>query len=78
MINLFLSKENVNGDGIIQYTGASADTPGILTNALNDQGNFLNFPNTYHQILHPPNNQQSYNQILRYLHKISKTLVYNI
>lgn len=35
---------DVNGDGIIQYTGTSADTPGILTNALNDQGNFLNFP----------------------------------
>lgn len=35
---------DANGDAVVQYTGATADSPGILTNALNDVGNFLNFP----------------------------------
>ena len=35
---------DVNNDGIIQYTGASPDTPNILSNVLNDAGNFLNLP----------------------------------
>ncbi|NQY28015.1 MAG: hemagglutinin protein [Flavobacteriaceae bacterium] len=35
---------DVNGDSIIQYTGATPDSPSILSNALNDAGNFLNLP----------------------------------
>ncbi|NQY30858.1 MAG: hypothetical protein HRT69_15500 [Flavobacteriaceae bacterium] len=35
---------DVNGDGILQYTGATPDTPSILSNVLNDVGNFLNLP----------------------------------
>ena len=35
---------DVNSDGIVQYTGANADAPSILSNALNDTGNFLKFP----------------------------------
>ncbi|NQY30117.1 MAG: hypothetical protein HRT69_11675, partial [Flavobacteriaceae bacterium] len=35
---------DVNGDGIAQYTGASPDTPSILSNVLNDVANFLNLP----------------------------------
>jgi surface protein len=34
---------NVNGDTIIQYSGVSSDTPDILSEILNDPGNFLNF-----------------------------------
>ena len=35
---------NVNSDQLIQYSGTSPDTPSILSNVLNDAGNFLNFP----------------------------------
>uniref|UniRef100_UPI0026146BB9 hypothetical protein n=1 Tax=uncultured Kordia sp. TaxID=507699 RepID=UPI0026146BB9 len=35
---------NANGDTIVQYSGTSPDTPSILSNVLNDAGNFLNFP----------------------------------
>ncbi len=35
---------DVNGDGIVQYSGTSPDTPDILSEILNDSGNFLNFP----------------------------------
>lgn len=35
---------DVNGDGIVQYSGTSPDTPDILSEVLNDSGNFLNFP----------------------------------
>ena len=35
---------DVNGDSVLQYTGATPDTPSILSNALNDSGNFLNLP----------------------------------
>ncbi|WP_298515718.1 leucine-rich repeat domain-containing protein [uncultured Kordia sp.] len=34
---------NVNGDIIVQYLGATPDTTAILSAALNDPGNFLNF-----------------------------------
>ncbi|NQY30848.1 MAG: hemagglutinin protein [Flavobacteriaceae bacterium] len=35
---------NVNGDNVIQYTGATPDSPSILSNSLNDPSNFLNLP----------------------------------
>jgi hypothetical protein len=35
---------NVNGDTIIQYSGTTPDSPSILSEVLNDAGNFLNFP----------------------------------
>ena len=35
---------NVNGDTVIQYTGTTPDSPSILSQALNDLGNFLNLP----------------------------------
>ena len=35
---------NVNDDTIIQYSGTTPDTPSILSEVLNDPGNFLNFP----------------------------------
>ena len=35
---------NVNGDTIIQYTGSTPDSPSILSEVLNNPGNFLNFP----------------------------------
>ncbi|WP_420572218.1 choice-of-anchor Q domain-containing protein [Kordia sp.] len=35
---------NVNGDTIVQYSGTTPDAPGILSEVLNDSGNFLNFP----------------------------------
>ncbi|MEM6686930.1 MAG: hypothetical protein AAF617_14205, partial [Bacteroidota bacterium] len=35
---------NANGDTVIQYSGTSPDTPSILSEVLNDSGNFLNFP----------------------------------
>lgn len=35
---------NVNGDDIIQYSGTTPDVPSILSEVLNDPGNFLNFP----------------------------------
>ena len=34
---------NVNGDNTVQYSGVSPDTPLILSEVLNDPGNFLNF-----------------------------------
>lgn len=35
---------DVNNDGIVQYSGGTADSPSILSLVLNDAGNFLNFP----------------------------------
>ncbi|MBC8755655.1 hypothetical protein H2O64_13335 [Kordia sp. YSTF-M3] len=35
---------NVNGDIVVQYTGATPDTTGVLSEVLNNPGNFLNFP----------------------------------
>jgi len=35
---------DVNGDAVVQYTGGTADSAVILTDVLNDAGNFLNFP----------------------------------
>jgi hypothetical protein len=35
---------DVNGDTVIQYSGVFPDTPDILSEVLNDSGNFLNFP----------------------------------
>ncbi|MEM6686296.1 MAG: hypothetical protein AAF617_10980, partial [Bacteroidota bacterium] len=35
---------NANGDSVVQYSGVSPDTPAILSEILNDPGNFLNFP----------------------------------
>ena len=35
---------NVNGDTIIQYSGTNPDSPSILSEVLNNPGNFLNFP----------------------------------
>jgi Leucine-rich repeat (LRR) protein len=35
---------NANSDTVIQYSGTSPDTPNILSEVLNDAGNFLNFP----------------------------------
>jgi len=35
---------NVNGDTMVQYTGATPDSPSILSAVLNDPGNLLNFP----------------------------------
>jgi hypothetical protein len=35
---------NVNGDTVIQYSGTNPDVPSILSEVLNDPGNFLNFP----------------------------------
>ena len=35
---------NANGDQTVQYSGTTPDTPSILSNVLNDAGNFLNFP----------------------------------
>ncbi len=35
---------DVNGDSIIQYSGTDPDVPAILSEILNDSGNFLNFP----------------------------------
>ncbi|WP_046755508.1 hypothetical protein [Kordia jejudonensis] len=35
---------NVNGDTTIQYSGTTPDIPSILSEVLNDAGNFLNFP----------------------------------
>ncbi|QHI36714.1 hypothetical protein IMCC3317_20790 [Kordia antarctica] len=35
---------NVNNDIIVQYSGTTPDTPSILSEILNDAGNFLNFP----------------------------------
>ncbi|WP_420573674.1 LamG-like jellyroll fold domain-containing protein [Kordia sp.] len=35
---------NVNADTVIQYSGTTPDTPAILSEVLNDAGNFLNFP----------------------------------
>lgn len=35
---------DANNDGIVQYSGGTADAPNILSLVLNDAGNFLNFP----------------------------------
>jgi hypothetical protein len=35
---------NVNGDTLVQYSGTTPDSPSILSEVLNDPGNFLNFP----------------------------------
>ncbi|MEM6718980.1 MAG: hypothetical protein AAF611_06690 [Bacteroidota bacterium] len=35
---------NVNSDSVLQYSGTNPDTPAILSEILNDSGNFLNFP----------------------------------
>ena len=35
---------NVNADTVVQYSGTTPDTPSILSEVLNDPGNFLNFP----------------------------------
>ena len=35
---------NANGDTVVQYSGTNPDTPDILSEILNDAGNFLNFP----------------------------------
>ncbi|AXG71976.1 internalin-J [Kordia sp. SMS9] len=35
---------DVNSDSIIQYSGTDPDVPAILSEILNDSGNFLNFP----------------------------------
>ena len=35
---------NANGDTIVQYSGTTPDAPSILSQVLNDGGNFLNFP----------------------------------
>jgi hypothetical protein len=35
---------NVNGDTIVQYSGTTPDAPSLLSEVLNDSGNFLNFP----------------------------------
>ena len=35
---------NANGDTVVQYSGTSPDAPSILSDVLNDSGNFLNFP----------------------------------
>lgn len=35
---------NVDGNNIIQYSGTNPDVPSILSEVLNDAGNFLNFP----------------------------------
>ncbi len=35
---------NINGDTVVQYSGTTPDTPSILSEVLNDPGNFLNFP----------------------------------
>ncbi|MGB1308466.1 MAG: hypothetical protein ACPG6B_06125, partial [Oceanihabitans sp.] len=35
---------NVNGDAFVQYSGTNPDAPSILSEVLNDSGNFLNFP----------------------------------
>ena len=35
---------NVNGDTVIQYSGANPDSPSILSAVLNDSANFLNLP----------------------------------
>ncbi|WP_157560211.1 hypothetical protein U8527_04810 [Kordia algicida OT-1] len=35
---------NVNGDTFVQYSGTNPDSPSILSEVLNDPGNFLNFP----------------------------------
>ncbi|MEM6719888.1 MAG: lectin-like protein [Bacteroidota bacterium] len=35
---------DVNQDAVVQYSGTSPDTPDILSEVLNDAGNFLNFP----------------------------------
>ena len=42
--NFALWSGNVNGDTIVQYTGSTPDTPSVLSEVLNDPGNFLNFP----------------------------------
>ena len=35
---------NANEDTVVQYSGTTPDTPVILSEVLNDPGNFLNFP----------------------------------
>ncbi|WP_420572892.1 hemagglutinin protein [Kordia sp.] len=35
---------NVNSDTVVQYSGTAPDSPSILSEILNDPGNFLNFP----------------------------------
>ena len=35
---------DTNGDGIVQYSGGNSDVPSILSEVLNEPGNFLNFP----------------------------------
>ncbi len=35
---------NANGDTMVQYSGTTPDSPSILSEVLNDPGNFLNFP----------------------------------
>ena len=35
---------NVNGDDVVQYVGTTPDVTSILSEVLNDAGNFLNFP----------------------------------
>lgn len=35
---------NANGDTLVQYTGGTPDTPSVLSEVLNNPGNFLNFP----------------------------------
>lgn len=35
---------NANSDTVVQYSGTSPDTPSVLSEVLNDPGNFLNFP----------------------------------
>ncbi|MFK7749907.1 MAG: hypothetical protein AB8B65_16055 [Kordia sp.] len=35
---------NGNNDALVQYSGTTPDAPSILSEVLNDSGNFLNFP----------------------------------
>ncbi|WP_298421759.1 BspA family leucine-rich repeat surface protein [uncultured Kordia sp.] len=35
---------NANEDTVVQYSGTTPDTPSVLSEILNDPGNFLNFP----------------------------------
>ncbi|WP_298516759.1 BspA family leucine-rich repeat surface protein [uncultured Kordia sp.] len=35
---------NTNNDAVVQYSGTTPDTPSVLSEILNDPGNFLNFP----------------------------------
>ena len=42
--NMAFWSGNVNGDTFVQYSGTNPDSPSILSEVLNDPGNFLNFP----------------------------------